>query len=130
VRDATLEVGRGEIMAFLGPSGCGKSTLLQMIAGFVHPDAGEIIVRGRSLNNVPAHLRRTGLVFQHYALFPNMTVRRNVEYGLRAAGESRETIDKRVAEAVSLLKLQGLENRYPNELSGGQKQRVAIARTI
>lgn len=130
VKDASLQVGRGEILAFLGPSGCGKSTLLQIIAGFVDADAGDIFVRGRSLTGVPAHLRRTGLVFQHYALFPNMTVRRNIEYGLRAAGEERDSMRRRVAEAVALLKLDGLEERYPNELSGGQKQRVAIARTL
>jgi ABC-type Fe3+/spermidine/putrescine transport system ATPase subunit len=127
---ASLSVRRGEILAFLGPSGCGKSTLLQTVAGFVTPDAGEIRLRGRTITAVPPHRRGVGLVFQHYALFPHMTVRGNIEYGLNAAGATRADIARRVAEMVGLLKLGGLESRYPGELSGGQKQRVAIARTL
>lgn len=130
VNDASLTVRRGEILAILGPSGCGKSTLLQMVAGFVTPDAGAIRLRGRTITHMPPNRRGVGLVFQHYALFPHMTVRGNIEYGLRTSGVARDDMNQRVDEMVALLKLQGLEKRYPGELSGGQKQRVAIARTL
>lgn len=130
VDNANLAIRRGEMIAFLGPSGCGKSTLLNIIAGFIEPDEGEIWLRGRLLNNVPPSHRETGLVFQHYALFPHMRVAENIGYGLAARRQPAATIRERVAEMISLLKLQGLENRYPAELSGGQRQRVAVARSL
>ena len=130
VDGCSLEVGRGEILALLGPSGCGKTTLLNMIAGFEEPDAGDIRLGGRSLLGVPANRRNMGMVFQHYALFPHMTVAANIGYGLEARGLPRTEIDSRVAENVALLQLTGLAQRYPMELSGGQRQRVAVARAL
>ncbi len=128
--DVTLDVQRGETVALLGPSGCGKTTLLNLIAGFETPDAGEVRLRGRVLNDVPPNRRDIGLVFQHYALFPHLTVRDNIAYGLRARRLPRTVIGERVQEAVEMLKLHGLEARYPSELSGGQRQRVAVARAL
>ena len=130
VSECTLNVHRGEILALLGPSGCGKTTLLNVIAGFEEPDAGEISLRGRSLHGVPPNRRETGMVFQHYALFPHLTVLGNVGYGLRARGVARRTVEETVAETLELLKLTGLADRYPAALSGGQKQRVAVARAL
>ncbi len=130
VIDCSLEVHRGEIVALLGPSGCGKTTLLNIIAGFEEPDAGDVVLRGRSLVGVPPNRRDVGLVFQHYALFPHLTVRDNISYGLRARRLPGDTIATRVSEAVALLKLNGLEDRYPAALSGGQRQRVALARVL
>ena len=126
----TIDVHRSEILALLGPSGCGKSTLLNVVAGFLDPDAGDVWLRGRHLNEVPPNRRNTGMVFQHYALFPHMTVRQNISYGLRARRLSADVIDERVREMVQLLKFEGLEERYPAALSGGQKQRVAVARAL
>lgn len=130
VDNASLSIRSGETLAFLGPSGCGKSTLLQMVAGFVTLDSGDIRLHGESIIAKPPYRRGIGLVFQHYALFPHMTVAANIEYGLRAAQAPAADRQLRVREMVALLKLEGLERRYPGELSGGQKQRVAIARTL
>ena len=130
VNDASLSIRKGEIISFLGPSGCGKSTLLNMIAGFVDPDEGDITLRGRSLVDVPPHKRETGMVFQHYALFPHMRVAGNIAYGLEARKQPASLIRERVGRAMSLLKLDGFEDRYPAELSGGQRQRVAVARAL
>ena len=130
VKECTIDVRRSEILALLGPSGCGKSTLLNVVAGFLDPDAGDIWLRGRRLNEVPPNRRNTGMVFQHYALFPHMTVRQNISYGLRARKLPADVIDERVKEMVNLLKFGGLEERYPAALSGGQKQRVAVARAL
>ncbi len=130
VNNASLSIRKGEIISFLGPSGCGKSTLLNMIAGFVDPDDGDITLRGRSLVNVPPHRRETGMVFQHYALFPHMRVAGNIAYGLEARKQPASLIRERVARMMSLLKLDGFEDRYPAELSGGQRQRVAVARAL
>lgn len=130
LQDCTIAVHRSEILALLGPSGCGKSTLLNVVAGFLDPDAGTIWLRGRHLNDVPPNRRNTGMVFQHYALFPHMTVRQNISYGLHARKLPTEVIDRRVKEMVTLLKFEGLEDRYPAALSGGQKQRVAVARAL
>lgn len=125
-----FSVGQGEIVAFLGPSGCGKSTLLNLIAGFEVPDQGEIRLRGRSLNQTPPNKRPTALVFQSYALFPHMNVVDNITYGPRVQGRSRADAELRAKECISLLKLDGLDKRYPGELSGGQCQRVALARAL
>jgi len=130
LKDCTIDVRRNEILALLGPSGCGKSTLLNIVAGFLDPDAGDVWLRGRHVNDVPPNHRNTGMVFQHYALFPHMTVRQNISYGLHARKLGAEVIDQRVKEMVSLLKFEGLEERYPAALSGGQKQRVAVARAL
>ena len=126
----TFSVRRGEILALLGPSGCGKSTLLNLIAGFERPDAGEISLRGKDLKAVPAHRRNIAMVFQHYALFPHLTIARNIAYGLDARHTASATVKSRVEEMAVLLKLEGLEERYPGQLSGGQRQRVAIARAL
>jgi ABC-type Fe3+/spermidine/putrescine transport system ATPase subunit len=130
VVDCDLSVQRGEIVALLGPSGCGKTTLLNIIAGFEEPDAGDVVLRGRPLIDVPPNRRDVGLVFQHYALFPHLTVRENISYGLRARRIAQAAIAARLGEMVDLLKLGGLEARYPAELSGGQRQRVALARAL
>jgi spermidine/putrescine ABC transporter ATP-binding subunit len=125
-----LAVGRGEFVALLGPSGCGKTTTLRIVAGFERPDGGEVVVRGRPITALPPHRRDIGIVFQSYALFPHMNVRDNVAYGLRVRGRPRDEIAQRVAGALDLVRLRGLESRHPRELSGGQQQRVALARAI
>jgi len=130
VEACNLAVARGEIVALLGPSGCGKSTLLNVIAGFEAPDAGTVRLRGKLLNDVPPHRRNIAMVFQHYAMFPHLTVAENIAYGLRARRLDGATIRARVAEMVALLQLAGLEDRYPAQLSGGQRQRVSLARAL
>jgi iron(III) transport system ATP-binding protein len=130
VRDMSLEIARGEFFFLLGPSGCGKTTLLRMIAGFAEPDAGEIWFGDRLMNAVPAHRRNTGMVFQNYALWPHMSVRENVAYGLELRRVRREELRRRIARVIELVRLQGLEERRPNQLSGGQQQRVALARAL
>ena len=122
----------GEILSMLGPSGCGKTTLLRLIAGFEALDEGEIRIRGRTVSTRRTHVaperRDVGVVFQEYALFPHLTVAQNVAFGLRK--QSKEDQRKRLAEVIELVRLGGLEQRYPHELSGGQQQRVALARTL
>jgi iron(III) transport system ATP-binding protein len=132
VDNLTLDVHRGEILTLLGPSGCGKTTTLRLIAGFESPNSGSIFINGSMVagerKSVPPEKRNVGIVLQEFALFPHLTVRRNIAFGLR--GKSQEEIDKRVAEMVQLAGLQGLEERYPYQLSGGQQQRVALARAL
>ncbi|WP_188052346.1 ABC transporter ATP-binding protein [Aureimonas fodinaquatilis] len=130
VNNSSLAIHKGEIISFLGPSGCGKSTLLNMIAGFIQPDAGDIRLAGRSIVDLPPNKRETGMVFQHYALFPHMTVKANIAYGLEARGQPAALIKERVSTMLSLLKLDSFGDRYPAELSGGQRQRVAVARAL
>ncbi len=130
VSDLDLSVEEGEFISLLGPSGCGKSTTLRMIAGLEIPDVGRIIFNGTDITNVPANKRGAGMVFQAYALFPNLTVRGNIAFGLEIAGESKATIDKKVSWLLQLVQLEGIENRYPSQLSGGQQQRVALARAL
>jgi putative spermidine/putrescine transport system ATP-binding protein len=125
-----LCVGRGEFIALLGPSGCGKTTTLRMVAGFITPTAGRIFLRGADITDLPPHRRDMGMVFQSYALFPHMTVRHNIEFGLRSHGVEREQMARRVAAALELVGLVGYEGRFPRELSGGQQQRVAVARVL
>ncbi len=133
VRDLNLELAKGKILVLLGPSGCGKTTALRLLAGFEHPDAGEIELAGRLVAgrgaDVPPEKRRVGMVFQDYALFPHLTVAKNVAYGLKGAFRGKKR-DARVAEVLSLVRLDGLEDRMPHELSGGQQQRVALARAL
>jgi putrescine transport system ATP-binding protein len=126
----SLDIRAGEFFALLGPSGCGKTTLLRMLAGFETPDEGRILLDGRDIARVLPHQRPVNMMFQNYALFPHLTVRDNIAFGLKRAGMARPDIDARVAELVALLKLEGLERRKPDQLSGGQKQRVALARSL
>ncbi|MFD1880604.1 ABC transporter ATP-binding protein [Paracoccus pacificus] len=128
--DISLRVEPGEFMSFLGPSGSGKTTTLNLIAGFTEISRGEIRLGERSIVNVPAHKRNIGVVFQHYALFPHMTVARNVAYPLRQRGIARADRDRMVAETLAKVHLTDFAHRYPSELSGGQQQRVALARAM
>jgi ABC-type Fe3+/spermidine/putrescine transport system ATPase subunit len=130
VDDVTLEIAAGEFFALLGPSGCGKTTSLRMIAGFELPDSGRVHVGGRDITDVAVHRREMGMVFQSYALFPHRTVAENVAFGLRMRGVSKADISRRVAAALALVALTGLEERKPGQLSGGQQQRVALARAL
>ncbi len=125
-----LTVGDGEFFTLLGPSGCGKTTLLRMIAGFCELDAGEIRFGARRIDQLPAHTRDIGMVFQNYAVFPNLTVAGNVAYGLKARKVAGAELAKRVDEALALVQLAGYGERWPHQLSGGQLQRVAIARAL
>ena len=127
VQDFNLDVGQGEFVSFLGPSGCGKTTVLRMIAGFEEPSAGQILVGGQDVTRLKPNQRNIGMVFQAYALFPNLTVAQNIAFGLRVAGVAKAEQDDRVAEMLSLIKLPQLGDRYPYQLSGGQQQRVALA---
>jgi putrescine transport system ATP-binding protein len=126
----SLDIRAGEFFALLGPSGCGKTTLLRMLAGFETPDAGKILLGGKDIGQVLPHQRPVNMMFQNYALFPHLSVRDNIAFGLKRAGMPRPGIDTRVAEMVALVKLEGLEQRKPDQLSGGQKQRVALARSL
>jgi putative spermidine/putrescine transport system ATP-binding protein len=130
VEDLHLDVQDGEMVAFLGPSGCGKTTTLRMVAGFVAPTAGSIRVQGHDITELPPNRRDMGMVFQSYALFPHMTVRANVAFGLKARHVPKAEIPRRIAAALQLVGLTGFEERYPRELSGGQQQRVALARVL
>src|ERR671936_2739062 len=130
VRDFDLDIDAGEFVALLGPSGCGKTTLLRMIAGFETPDEGRILLGGRDIAPVLPHERPVNMMFQNYALFPHLSVRDNIAFGLKRAGMARADIAARVAEMVALVKLEGLEKRKPDQLSGGQRQRVALARSL
>ncbi len=130
VDDASLALPKGEFLTILGPSGCGKTTLLRMIAGFIRPNAGEILINGAAVDNVPPYRRSIGMVFQRLALFPHMTAAQNVAYPLKMRGFDPVTIPDRVSEYLRLVRLDGFEKRRPQELSGGQQQRVAIARAL
>ena len=130
VDGVSLDIRAGEFFALLGPSGCGKTTLLRMLAGFETPDEGRILLSGRDIAQVLPHQRPVNMMFQNYALFPHLTVRDNIAFGLRRAKMPRADIAARVAEMVALVKLEGMEKRKPDQLSGGQKQRVALARAL
>ncbi|HUR83863.1 MAG TPA: ABC transporter ATP-binding protein [Solirubrobacteraceae bacterium] len=125
-----LEIGRGEFFTLLGPSGSGKTTCLRLIAGFERPDAGRIVLGGRDVTGLPPAERDVNTVFQDYALFPHMTVAANVGYGLRVKRVARGERESRVAEALAMVRLEGLGERRPSQLSGGQRQRVALARAL
>jgi putative spermidine/putrescine transport system ATP-binding protein len=128
---ATLDIARGETLVLLGPSGCGKTTMLRIIAGLELPDAGgKVLFDGKDMTSVPIEKRNVGMVFQSYALFPNMSVADNIGYGLKIRGMPREERASRVAELVALTNITGLENRRIDQLSGGQRQRVALARAV
>jgi putative spermidine/putrescine transport system ATP-binding protein len=130
VKDFNLKVERGELVTFLGPSGCGKTTTLRMIAGFETPTEGSIRIDGREVTHLSARRRAIGMVFQAYALFPNMTVERNIAFGLKVAGKPAAEIKARVDEMLALIKLSDLAGRFPHQLSGGQQQRVSLARAL
>jgi putative spermidine/putrescine transport system ATP-binding protein len=130
LRDVSLEVADGEYFSLLGPSGSGKTTCLRLIAGFDRPDEGIIELHGTDATGVPPYARDVNTVFQDYALFPHMTVAGNVGYGLRIRGVAREERERRVEEALDLVRLPGVGGRRPSELSGGQRQRVALARAL
>jgi len=130
VERVSVDVEPGEFVTLLGPSGCGKTTLLKCIAGFLTPSEGQVVLRGEVINDVLAHLRNIGIVFQHYALFPHMTVAQNIAFGLTMRRRPRAEIARRVEEMLRLVKLPGFGARYPHELSGGQQQRVALARVL
>nr|WP_207233627.1 ABC transporter ATP-binding protein [Salinicola tamaricis] len=121
---------QGEFIAFLGPSGCGKTTVLRMIAGFETPSAGVIRIGDEEVTRLPANRRHIGMVFQSYALFPNMSVYDNVAFGLKIAGMAKREIDARVREMLALIDLEPLAGRYAYQMSGGQQQRVALARAL
>jgi ABC-type sugar transport system ATPase subunit len=128
--DINLEVKDGEFVVFVGPSGCGKSTLLRLISGLEKVTSGEIHIGGRNVNNVPPAERRIAMVFQSYALYPHMTVYRNMAFGLKFTGADKAEVDRRVRRAAETLELTPYLNRRPRDLSGGQRQRVAIGRAI
>ncbi len=125
-----LTIEEGEFITLLGPSGCGKTTLLNLMAGFAEADGGEIFIDGDLVTEIPPYQREIGIVFQNYALFPHMTVEKNVGYGLRMRGVPKAEIAERVEQALALVKLAGYGQRKPRELSGGQQQRVALARAL
>jgi putative spermidine/putrescine transport system ATP-binding protein len=130
VEDFNLATERGEFVSFLGPSGCGKTTTLRMIAGFETPTTGTILLDGRDITRRPPNKRNVGMVFQSYALFPNMTVSDNIGFGLRVRKRPKDQIRKRVAELLELINLPDKGGRYPYQLSGGQQQRIALARAL
>ena len=130
VREVHLTIPEGEFLTLLGPSGCGKTTLLRMIAGFEAPTTGRILLGGEDLTGLPPHRRPVNQVFQGYALFPHLSVRGNVAFGLRMRGVEPVELGRRVDEALALVALDGLGERFPHELSGGQRQRVAVARAV
>jgi putative spermidine/putrescine transport system ATP-binding protein len=130
VKNFNLDVARGEFISFLGPSGCGKTTMLRMVAGFEEPSEGRIMIGGKDVTNLKPNRRNIGMVFQAYALFPNLTVAQNIGFGLKVAGAAKSEIDERVKEMLAIIKLEDLGSRYPYQLSGGQQQRVALARAL
>lgn len=130
LRDVSLDVAPGEFLTILGESGSGKTTLLRLIAGFERPDTGEIWMGGERLDRLPPHRRQVNTVFQHYALFPHLSVFENVAYGLRAQGVARAEIAQRVEQALAMVKMSAYAGAAPSKLSGGQQQRVALARAL
>ncbi len=130
VEEFSLAAEAGEFVSLLGPSGCGKTTVLRMLAGFEAPSAGTVHIEGEDVTHLPPRLRRIGMVFQSYALFPNLTVEGNIGFGLKVAGMARAEVNRRVGEMLELIGLPELRRRYPAELSGGQQQRVALARAV
>ncbi|MCY9661834.1 ABC transporter ATP-binding protein [Paenibacillus chondroitinus] len=130
ISQVSLDIPAGSFTTLLGPSGCGKTTLMRLIAGFHEPDAGNIFIEGKNMNELPVYKRNTPLVFQEYALFPHMTVFENIAYGLKLQRPTRQEVKDKVDAMLSMFGLQGLHDRIPRALSGGQQQRVAFARAL
>ncbi|SSC66273.1 ABC transporter ATP-binding protein [Ciceribacter selenitireducens] len=130
VHDFDMSIDKGEFVSFLGPSGCGKTTILRMVAGFETPSGGTITIDGKDQSRLKPNQRNIGMVFQAYALFPNMNVFDNVAFGLKVAGKPKDEIQARVTEMLKLIHLEHLADRYPYQMSGGQQQRVALARAL
>ncbi|MBQ9263612.1 MAG: ABC transporter ATP-binding protein [Clostridia bacterium] len=130
IQDLSADIKSGELFTLLGPSGCGKTTLLRMIAGFNSIEHGTIAFDDQVINNIPVYKRNFGMVFQNYAIFPNMTVYRNIEYGLKNKKLPKEEVKQRVEEIMETVQIKQYQDRYPDKLSGGQQQRVALARAI
>ena len=130
VKNFNMNIEKGEFVSFLGPSGCGKTTVLRMIAGFETPTGGTLTINGKDQRPLKPNQRNIGMVFQAYALFPNMTVHDNVAFGMKVAGSPKPEIDSRVKEMLGLIKLDHLADRFPYQMSGGQQQRVALARAL
>ena len=130
VREVTFEATEGKVLSLLGPSGCGKTTTLRCIAGFENPDRGEIYLDDRKITSIPPEKRGIGMVFQNYALWPHMTVYGNLAFGLQIRKVPKPEIDKRIKKVLSMVQLEGYENRYPRQMSGGQQQRIAMARAL
>ncbi len=130
VDDVSLSIGSGEFFTLLGSSGCGKTTLLRVVAGFLRQSAGRVLFGARAIDDVPAHRRNTGMVFQNYAIFPHLTVAQNIAYGLKARGVARAEVQRRVDRMLEMTRLAPLAARKPRELSGGQQQRVVLARAV
>ena len=128
--DVSFEAHRGEFLSILGPSGCGKTTLLRVVAGLEKQTRGKVFIENRDVSTLPVSKRNVGIVFQSYALFPNLTARENIAYGLRSQGQSRQDIRLQVDELLDLVGLRGMGRKHPAKLSGGQQQRVALARAI
>jgi len=130
VNDFTLEIEKGSLVSFLGPSGCGKTTTLRMIAGFELLDSGTIYLDGKDISNIPPNRRDIGMVFQSYALFPNMSVSDNIAFGLKMRKTPKAEIKQRVSEVLEMVRLEDTAKRFPHQLSGGQQQRIALARAL
>lgn len=130
VKNFNMAIEKGEFVSFLGPSGCGKTTILRIIAGFETPSGGTVSINGKDQNRLKTNQRNIGMVFQAYALFPNMNVFDNVAFGLKVAGTPKAQIEARVKEMLALIRLEHLADRYPYQMSGGQQQRVALARAL
>ncbi|HCK65454.1 MAG TPA: spermidine/putrescine ABC transporter ATP-binding protein, partial [Anaerolineae bacterium] len=130
VDNFNLEIAKGEFVSFLGPSGCGKTTTLRMVAGFETPSSGNILLNGVDITHNAPNQRNVGMIFQSYALFPNMTVAQNIGFGLKVRKEADDVVKQRVSEMISLIHLEAHANKYPYQLSGGQQQRVSLARAL
>ncbi|MEN6492462.1 MAG: ABC transporter ATP-binding protein [Rectinema sp.] len=130
IKNLSISVEEGKFLSLLGGSGCGKTTTLRLVAGFEVPTSGQILIEGKDVSRVPPAKRNLGMVFQNYALFPNMTVRKNIAFGLKIAKITKQELHKRVDEMLALIHMESYGDRYPHQLSGGQQQRVALARAI
>ena len=130
VEKMDLDIPEGTLVTLLGPSGCGKTTLLRMLAGLESPSEGDILVKGKRINDTPIHKRNLGMIFQDYALFPHKSIFDNVAFGLKYRNVPKDTITEKVSRALEMVRLPGVEQRYPAQLSGGQQQRIALARAI
>ncbi|WP_020675070.1 ABC transporter ATP-binding protein [Geopsychrobacter electrodiphilus] len=130
VEQLDFDIEEGSLVTLLGPSGCGKTTLLRMVAGLEHPSAGDILIRGKRINDTPTHKRNLGMIFQNYALFPHKTIYDNVAFGLKYRDVAKDEIREKVMRALAMVRLPDVEKRMPSQLSGGQQQRIAMARAI